>query len=305
MDSNLKQKAAKWSIITNSGLIILKVIAGIASNSLAVLAEAAHSGVDLIASFIAFWAVKKSSLPADEDHPYGHGKYEHLSGMLESILVIGIGVVIIYESILRIISPTPMNHYGFAVIVMMISALVNFFVSRYLYRVAKQTDSDALYADALHLSTDVYTSIGILIGLILIWFTGILQFDQISAIVVASFIIYEGWSMTKKTIRPLLDTAIDLKELELVKNTLQSFDLRYANFHKLRSRKSGDITHIDLHLMVAPETTVQSAHELCDILEKKIKEVVPKVQTVIHVEPCKRDCKNCRAFSCTLRKESK
>lgn len=173
-ETKLKKRAASLSVVSNSTLIVMKLIAGAITGSFSIISEAIHSLSDLLASIIAFFAVKKASMPADKDHDFGHGKYEDFSGLIEGILIIGAAIYIVYESVDKII----MNHHSeisvnAAIYVMFFSVIVNIFVSAHLFKVAKRTGSVAIFADAEHLRTDVYTSVGVMLGLVLIKYTGL------------------------------------------------------------------------------------------------------------------------------------
>jgi cation diffusion facilitator family transporter len=169
---NEKIRTARLSIFSNCTLIVMKLLAGIFSGSVSIISEAIHSGMDLLASVIAFLSVKMSDTPPDKEHPYGHGKVENISGVIEAVLIFIAAGWIIYEAIHKIILPAPIENIEIGAAVMAVSGFINFLVSRRLYKVAKKTDSIALEADALHLKTDVYTSVGVAAGLLLIWITG-------------------------------------------------------------------------------------------------------------------------------------
>ncbi|KAF1085123.1 Ferrous-iron efflux pump FieF [Sporotomaculum syntrophicum] len=169
-----KIKFALLSIVSNATLIIFKVIAGILSGSVSIISEAIHSGMDLVASLIAFFSVRQSAKPADRQHPYGHGKIEHLSGIAEGLLIFIAAAMILMEATKKIYEPIQLEHANLAIAVMLGASLVNLLVSRKLYKVAREEDSMALEADALHLKTDVYTSLGVAVGLVLIKLTGLL-----------------------------------------------------------------------------------------------------------------------------------
>ncbi|HEX3007492.1 MAG TPA: cation diffusion facilitator family transporter, partial [Bacteroidales bacterium] len=171
---NKKTKIARLSVASNTALIAMKVIAGIWSGSVSIISEAIHSLMDLIAAVIAYFSVKVSDNPPDEEHPYGHGKFENVSGVIEAFLILVAAIWIIYEAVHKIIKPTEVDSLGVGVgaVVMIVSGCINFLVSRQLYKVAKETESIALEADALHLKTDVYTSLGVGVGLFLMWLTG-------------------------------------------------------------------------------------------------------------------------------------
>lgn len=198
MTTSLKTRTARLSVISNSLLIVMKLAAGIISGSVSIISEAIHSSLDLVAAIIAFFAVKISGTPADERHPFGHGKVENVSGVIEALLIFAASAWIIYEAIDRFVHPGETGALGLGVLVMAVSAVVNIIVSRHLYKVARQTDSVALEADALHLKTDVITSAGVALGLVLIWLTDWHVLDPIIALVVAVIIIYESWMLLRK-----------------------------------------------------------------------------------------------------------
>ena len=201
-----KVKVASLSIASNTMLIILKIIAGVLSGSVSILSEAIHSSMDLLAAIIAFFAVRFSSKPADEKHPYGHGKIENISGVIEGLLIFIAAALIIKEAISKLMNPgDKLFNVPVAVGVMLISSIVNLIVSKKLYKVAKEEDSIALEADALHLKTDIYTSAGVGIGLILIEITKKPILDPFVAILVALLIIKESWSLCRNAFNPLLD----------------------------------------------------------------------------------------------------
>jgi len=283
---DIKIKTARLSIFSNTFLIFIKIFAGIMSGSVSILSEAIHSGIDLIASAIAFFAVKISSRAPDERHPYGHGKFENISGVIEGLLIFIAAFWIIFESVNKIIHPSDIQYFQIAAAVMFISAIINFFVSRRLYKVAKETDSIALKADALHLKTDVYSSIGVGMGIIVIWLTGWHFFDPIFAIIVALFIMREAFELVKDAISPLLDSQVNEEEYNDLKNQLTIYT-KQANieFRNLRSRKSGSKHLIDFTILVEPGMTVEESHKICDDLEQKLDNIYLETDISIHVEP--------------------
>lgn len=283
-----KIKTARLSIFSNLFLIIIKIIAGIISGSVSILSEAIHSGIDLIASGIAFFAVRISSKEPDEKHPYGHGKFENISGVIEGLLIFAAAFWIIYEAIHKLMNPTEVSYFLLAGGVMFISAIVNFFVSRRLYQVAKETESIALEADALHLKTDIYSSIGVGLGMLFIYLTGWHIFDPIFAIIVALFIMKESYDLVSNAFSPLLDSQVDEEEYQKLFDKIQSLTTeKTLKFNHLRSRKSGAKHIIDFILCVPPEMTVQKSHEICDFLEEEIKKDYLEAEVQIHVEPLK------------------
>lgn len=279
-----KARVASLSIISNTILIILKVGAGLLSGSVSIVSEAIHSGMDLVASIIAFFSVRISSKPADKEHPYGHGKIENISGLAEGLLIFIAAFLIIKESVLKIIHPVEIEETVIAIIAMAISAVINTVVSRILYKVSQEEDSLALEADALHLKTDVYTSAGIAAGLLLIKLTGISILDPIAAIIVACFIIKEAWHLSKGAFAPLIDTKLSAAEEEKIKKVLDTYKTEILDFHNLKTRKSGAVRYIDFHVTVNPELTAKDIHELTKRLEKSLEDKIKNINITIHID---------------------
>lgn len=276
-----KTAAARISIISNSSLVIIKFIAGFISGSVSVISEAIHSMMDLLAAMIAYFAVKISDTPADEDHPYGHGKFENVSGVIEALLIFIAAVWIIYEAVIKLMHREPMEKAGIGMIVMLISAVTNFFVSRHLYKVAIQTESIALEADALHLKTDIYTSLGVSIGLFLIMITGFQIIDPIVAILVALLILREAYELLNRAYKPLLDTSISAKELREVEKCIIESNYTY---HDLKSRQSGNQRFVEFHLEMQGDVPLKEVHKKCDEIEEVIKSRISNININIHVE---------------------
>ncbi len=277
-----KVKTARLSIISNTSLIVLKLVAGFLSGSVSIISEAIHSAMDLLASIIAFFAVKISDSPPDKEHPYGHGKFENVSGVIEAVLIFVAAGWIIFEAIEKLHHPGPINSIGIGAAVMFVSGLVNWFVARRLYKVARETDSIALEADALHLKTDVYTSVGVGSGLLLIWATGYHFLDPVIAILVAMFIIRESFHLLKNAYTPLLDVSLSEKEIAIIKECISEHSL---TFHDLKTRKSGQFRFADLHLEMDGATSLQKVHDVCDMIEEEIKKKINNIDINIHVEP--------------------
>ena len=283
--SNKKVDTARLSIISNSCLIVMKATVGIFSGSVSIISETIHSTIDLLASIISFFSVKISDRKPDEEHPYGHGKYENISGVIEALLIFIAAVWIIFEAVKKIISHTEIDRVGWGFIVMLASAIINFFISRKLYKVAKQFDSIALEADALHLKVDIYTSIGVAIGLLLIKITGYYLLDPIVAILVAVMILRESFVLLKNAYAPLLDTKLPDEEIEIITKAIEKNKSENISFHQLRTRKAGHLKYVDLHLEVPHDYSVKQSHDICDSIEKEIENKIKNIEVHIHVEP--------------------
>ncbi len=287
-----KVKTARLSIISNSLLILMKFAIGILGNSVSIISEAIHSGMDLIAAIIAYLSVKISDNPPDERHPYGHGKYENVSGVIEAVLIFFAAGWIIFEAIKKLITTGhEVDKLGLGTLVMLISATINTIVSRKLYKVAKKTDSIALEADALHLKTDVYASLGVALGLLIMWLADLNLFgknihlhiiDPLIALAVAMLILKESYVLLTNAYAPLLDESLSEEEIKTIKNVISSHSL---NFHNLKTRKSGQFRFADLHLELPPNIKLQKAHDLCDEIETEIKSKIKNMDINIHVEP--------------------
>jgi len=281
---NKKVSVARLSVASNTILIIMKVAAGFLSGSVSIISEAIHSLMDLLASVVALFSVKVSDRPADEKHPYGHGKFENISGVIEASLIFVAAFWIIYEAIEKIINPREIEKIGVGVVVMMLSAIVNIIVSRKLYKVAWETGSVALEADALHLKTDVLTSFGVAMGLALLWITGIRILDPIIAIIVALMILKESYELFSRAFWPLIDHALPASEIAQITMIIQQHCRHKMTFHNLRTRKAGNYRYIDFHLNLDPELTVGEAHDICDQIESDIKNKIVNAEITIHVE---------------------
>lgn len=292
-----KGSVARLSIASNTCLVILKLVVGTALGSVSIISEAIHSGMDLFASTIAFFSVRKSAIPADEDHAFGHGKYESFSGLAEAILIFIAAVLIIREAVIKMLwheteALDPFLMYA-GIVVMGVSALVNAFVSSRLMSVAKRTESVALESDAWHLRTDVFTSAGVMIGLILIQITGLQILDSLVAMGVALVIMKAAWNLTTKTWHDLSDHRLTDDEERRIRQIISEHSSDYVNFHGLRTRRSGPHIFVEFHLVVAPMVTVLQSHDLTDHLEYDLKTEFPRSYTTIHVEPCQDCCQSC------------
>lgn len=285
LTSDRKVKIAFVSIMSNTILIIFKLIAGFLSGSVSIISEAIHSGMDLVASLVAFFSVRNSAKPADKKHPYGHGKIENISGLIEGLLIFIAAALIITEAVKKILNPAEIEQANIAIAVMFVSALINLAVSRKLYKVSQEEDSMALEADALHLKTDVYTSLGVGIGILLIKLTGLSILDSIVAILVAVIIIKEAWELCKNAFDHLLDSKLSDEEEAEVEKIINEHSHQFIDYHKLKTRKSGNKKHIDFHITVPPDLTVKEAHDIIGSLKKDLNETLKNTRVNIHADP--------------------
>ena len=281
-----KSRAAALSIASNSSLILLKVIAGTITGSVAILTEAMHSSIDLIASIVAYFSVRKADEPADAEHPYGHEKIENLAAMIEGVLILVGSGVIAFEAIRHLVVGSNVSHLGLGIAVVALSIVVNFVVSAQLHRRARETHSAALEADATHLRADMATSFGVLVGLALVQATGEQWLDPVVALVIAVAIVHEGAKILNRSSRVLVDETLPADELEAISAEIRSFGPQgVAGFHKLRARRAGARRYVDLHVQFVAGTTLEQAHETAHRLQDAIATRVPGADVLIHLEP--------------------
>jgi len=298
MDLQQRKLNAAWlSVFSNIGLVMMKLTAGLMIGSVSIISEALHSGVDLLAALIATYSVKKSGIPADTGHPFGHWKIENISGTIEALLIFLASGWIIYEAIDKLLNPEPIEYVSWGVGVMLISTLVNIIVSEMLFKVAKETDSIALEADAWHLRTDVYTSAGVLASLMLIWAShwisvepDIHWLDPVAAIGVALLIMRTAYNLTLHSARDLMDTKLPADEETWIRRLIETQQPLIRGFHRLRTRKAGNFRFIDFHIKLDPHMSVEASHGITEELTTNIKKRFPDASVTVHTEPCDGKC---------------
>ena len=283
-DRAAKTGVARLSVFSNTFLVLTKLVIGFATGSVSILAEGIHSGMDLAAALIAFVAVRVSDQPPDERHAYGHGKYENISGTAEALLIIAAAVYIGYEAVMKFIHGGELSRIDVGMGIMLISAVLNWLVSARLFRVARETDSVALEADGQHLRLDVYTSLGVLVGLFIVYLTDLVIIDRLLALAVALWIGWVGIRISGKALGPLLDTQLPLDEVERIVEIIDA-EGRVRGHHKLRTRKSGAHRHVDVHLQVPNEMSIIEAHALAEEIEDRIRAEFRNTTVITHVEP--------------------
>ena len=290
-----KTAAAKLTIGTVALLILLKVAVGIISGSISIIAQAIDSLLDLFASLVTFFSLRFAGKPADREHPFGHGKAESISGVVQAGLIFAAAAFIMYQAITRIVVGAAIEYVTAGIVVMAVCIVVNIIVSRHLLRVARETDSAALEANARNLATDVYTALGVLAGLVAVRITGLNILDPIIAIGVVLLILKTAYGVMRKSFPHLIDVKLPEDEEALIESTMREHVGELVGFHNLRTRKAGSERYIELHMIMARDASVERAHKLCDHLEEDIKSKLPNASVTIHVEPCARECDICPA----------
>jgi cation diffusion facilitator family transporter len=281
-----KSGAAGLSIASNAFLIAIKLAAGAITGSIAILTEAIHSLIDLVASVVAFVSVRKADEPADAEHPYGHEKVENLAATIEGMLILVGAGVIVYEATRRLADGAGVDRLGIGIAVMGFAVVVNLVVSTVLSRQAKAHDSAALEGDAAHLRTDAMTSAGVLVGLALVEITGIDAFDSITALIVATAIVWSGIRIIRRSSGVLVDEALPDSEMDLIEAAIATArTAEVAGYHKLRARRAGSRRYIDLHVQYRSGTSLERAHELAHAMRDSIEAEIPRAEVLIHAEP--------------------
>jgi len=294
--------AAKLALAVVAGLIAIKVVVAVIGGSISISAQALDSFLDLFAVVVTLFAVRIAAMPADEEHPFGHGKAEGIAAILQAVLIFSAGGFIIYSAVRRIIAGTTVELTEAGMAVMLVSIIASVFLSRHLLRVSRNTGSIALEASARNIAADVYSAAGVLVALVVIRFTGLSIIDPIVAIAVALYILRTGYVVTRKSIGELVDVRLPKAEQEVVISCIIEHSGQLVGFHRLRSRRAGSQRFIDLHLVMPKNASLEDAHLICDHLEEDIEGKLPDSSVTIHVEPCTIECEQCFVFSCILRK---
>jgi cation diffusion facilitator family transporter len=281
------RSGAAWlSVVSNCVLIALKVVAGVLTGSIAILTEAVHSAIDLVASLIALFSVRKAEEPADEDHPYGHEKAENVAAAAEAMLILLGAAIIVIEAIRRLVQGSEVESVEIGIVIIAVSIVVNIAVSGFLYRRAHALDSPALEGDAAHLRADALTSIAVLVGLVLVELTGAAAFDSIAALLVAGAIVGTGARLALRSGRVLMDEALPDQELDRIERVIaEARPPAMAGYHKLRGRRAGSRRHVDLHVQFRSGTSLEDAHREAHRLRDAIEAELAGAEVLIHVEP--------------------
>jgi cation diffusion facilitator family transporter len=281
-----KSGAAGLSIASNSFLIAIKLAAGAITGSIAIITEAIHSLIDLIASVVAFVSVRKAGEPADAEHPYGHEKVESLAAAIEGMLILVGAGIIVFEATRRLVDGAEVHSLGVGIAVMGFSVVANLIVSTVLYRKAREHDSPALEGDAAHLRTDALTSAGVLVGLALVELTGVVAFDSITALLVAAAIVVAGLRIIRRSSGVLVDEILPDEEMDRIEAAIAAARTpEVAGYHKLRARRAGSRRYIDLHVQYRSGTSLERAHELAHAMRDEIEAGIRRAEVLIHVEP--------------------
>jgi cation diffusion facilitator family transporter len=288
-----RENVSRLAIAVIGALIIMKLIASFVTGSIGIRADAIHSLIDLAGAVIGYIGIKISSKPPDKQHAFGHGKAENISGTIISLFIFGAAGMIAYQAIDRIISGGELELVTVGIYVTAAAIIINLIFAAYALKVARKTDSVALEATARDMQADVYSSIAVLIGLVLVLATGMAILDSIVAMLVAVLILRTAIITFKKSFSGIMDTALPKEEVDIIKSVLVGHKAQIVDFHALRTRKSGNQRFADLHLVMHRTISVEEAHDMTDHLEEDLKKQLPNLSITIHVEPCDSACKWC------------
>jgi len=304
MDNDSKKvRAARISMATATGLTLVKLTAGLLTGSMAVLSSAIDSLLDILMSGANYLAIRQATQPPDTKHPFGHGKFETLATIIQSVVIGASGLWVMVESVRRLRTGVELGNLQGGIAVLAGSAVVSWKVSRFLVKTARETDSSALQADSLHFSMDVYTNLALLVGLVLITWFGIAWLDPVLSIVVALYIFYQAFGLVRYGLRDILDERLPDTLREEITQVLEAHRKDLLGYHRLRTRRAGSQKIIDFHLTLCKFLSVEEAHAIADHLELRIKQRIPGADVTIHVEPCVLD--QCPGYeSCPGRQDS-
>jgi cation diffusion facilitator family transporter len=279
-----KQRAASLSVGYNVVATVVKLVGAGLTGSVSLLSEAAHSATDIVASLLAFFSVRAAAAPPDEEHPYGHGKIESVAGLAESILLVLIVAYIVIESVGRFAKPAPLPNVDLGLGIMAASAITSFIIGKYVQKVGVETRSMALQSNGQHLLVDCWTSVGVLVALVVVKVTGVAQADNWFAILFAGWMGFSAVQLSHKAYQDLIDRRVEDEEIALISKLIRETP-GVVGFHQLRTRHSGATHYIDVHVVVPRTWNVVEAHDLADGLEKQIEQALAPAVAVIHIDP--------------------
>ncbi|MFC1978987.1 cation diffusion facilitator family transporter [Chloroflexota bacterium] len=300
---NTKDGVSILSITAISALVTLQLVASFITGSISIRADAIHSVIDLAGAVVGYICIRIAKKPADQDHAFGHGKAESIAGVFISILIFIAAGTILYEAIKRLTDGSALEWISLGIYVIAVSIVVLSLMSWHTMRIAKKTDSVALEAQARDMFADVISSIAVLIGLLLVRFTGWVIADAIVALLVTALIARAAFITMKKSIGGLMDSRMSDEQESIIQSAVTRYSCMVAGYHKLRTRKAGSDCHVDLHLTMAKSLTLEEAHIVCNQIEDELQNALPNASVVIHCEPCSENCVECTVI-CAERRQT-
>ncbi|MTG98017.1 MULTISPECIES: cation diffusion facilitator family transporter [Myroides] len=307
MNTKAKDNYQFQKIIAAVGvlLFVVKIIAWSITHSVAILTDALESVTNVVSGFIGLYSLYLSSLPRDRNHPYGHGKVEFISATIEGGLIIMAGVVIIFEAVRNFLDPQPIGQLDYGILLVGITAIVNYVLGWYAIRKGSQNKSLALIASGKHLQSDTYSTIGIIIGLVLLYFTGYQWLDGGVALIFAGIIIVTGYKIVRGAISGIMDETDELLLEEVIAYLQEHRRANWIDLHNLRIIKYGSVLHFDCHMTVPWYFTIVEGHKEVEILEREISEKFgTDLELFVHMDDCKSfSCKICTKEDCPFRSD--
>ena len=285
-----KQKASLFAVSGACFLAVAKFLVGLFSGSMAVISSGLDSMMDVFMSAMNFFAISKAEEPADESHRYGHGKAEDIASAIQSIIIIGTGILIIYKSVDKCLESRQITYSVLDLSVMVISLIFSFVISRFLGKAGEKTGSIALKADALHYTSDLFSNSGAILAMILTFFTGMIFFDLLFAVIIGIILIVSAIKILRSGIAGLMDRSIPESVETEIDAIISMMPFPYVGYHKLRSRFAGSKKYIDFHLILCRRLDLNESHEMASTMESDIKQRIPMIDVIIHVEPCRYEC---------------
>lgn len=283
----MNRPQARAALVSLAGALLvlgLKAAAFFLTGSVSLLSDAAESIVNVLAALVLVLATRVASQPADYEHPYGHQKAELLSSAFEALLIVAAGAMILLSGVQRLLSPQELQNVPVGLATALLAGAVNLGLALWLRARARTLESAGLAANARHLLTDVWSSLGVVLAVVLVWWSGWLFLDPLVALLVALNIVREGWLLMGRTLSQLLDERLPEEEEELVMQELNA-TREVLGYHRLRSRMSGNARFVEVDVFLAPQTTVEHAHALVRELEDRLSRRLPNLVSTIHVEP--------------------
>jgi len=309
IDPHSKAGTAKLPIIGVSFMLMIKIVAAVLTGSVAIRADAIHSLLDLISAIIGFVAIKIAGRPPDEGHRYGHSKAEDLAGIIIGALILVVGGTIVYEGIMRLITPEPVGMIPVGIGVTVVALVINIVISWWVIRIARRTDSVALLAEGKHLYADIMSSVAVLLGLLVLQFTDLLWLDSAIAIVIGLYIMYESFEPLKTALNNIMDKRLPDAEENAIRGVLKEYEDRIVSLKNLRTRKAGSLRFVEMDIIMPRHQSVSGAHRVCHEFTHRLGDVLDEVSISTHILPCvtegtprkvEADCRSC-AVECTFR----
>jgi len=277
------------SVVTATTLAATKLTVGVVTGSMAVIASAIDSLLDIVMSSVNFFAIRSAEKPADDCHPFGHGKFETVATIVQAFVITLSGAGIIFESVRRLLQGSELQKLEGGIVVLVASTAASLAISRYLSRVAKETDSSALAADSLHFSMDIYTNLVLAVGLILVHFVNLPWLDPALSLLVGLYILVEALRLMRHGMQDVLDAELPGDVRDDVRQVIESHRRHLVDYRNLRTRRAGSQKFMDLEMIVCREMSVEEAHAIADTIEEQIKQAILGADVTIHIEPCRKE----------------